>query len=200
MKTARMSRGSESLENLLSSLPCQISPDRGNNPVRALFLFIGVLMRDRKEHDALYRQRHKEQTKRAVLKWREENPDKYKEYQAEYRLKNKEKERARKTEWARNNPDKVAAKHARRRTRKTKAGGFFTANEWFLLCFAVGFRCLCCGERKLLTPDHVVPVVLGGTSWLYNIQPLCLSCNDKKGIKIIDYREQEQQCRPLQST
>lgn len=152
---------------------------------------------DRSVYDAKYREKHKEQIKIRVARCRTRNPQAYKDYQRKYREENKEKERIRQREWSRRNPNKIAAIHSRRRTRKTKAGGSFTDKEWFLLCFAVGFRCLCCGEKKPLTPDHIIPVSLGGSSWLYNIQPLCLSCNDKKGTKIIDYRNKEVLCLPL---
>jgi 5-methylcytosine-specific restriction endonuclease McrA len=47
---------------------------------------------------------------------------------------------------------------------------------------------LCCGKRKPLEADHVIPVCKGGTSWLHNIQPLCRSCNAKKHDKCTDFR------------
>jgi 5-methylcytosine-specific restriction endonuclease McrA len=33
-----------------------------------------------------------------------------------------------------------------------------------------------------------VPVALGGSSFIANIQPLCRSCNSSKQDRIIDYR------------
>ena len=77
---------------------------------------------------------------------------------------------------------------ARRRTRKTNAGGSFTAKEFVNLCNYYGNVCLCCNKKLPLTADHVIPVYKGGTSDISNIQPLCRICNSKKGIRTIDYR------------
>ena len=86
------------------------------------------------------------------------------------------------------NPLVRVAIMARRRTRKTKAGGSFTAQEFIILCAKYENLCLCCRESRLLTADHVVPVFKNGSSNIDNIQPLCQVCNSKKGTKTIDYR------------
>ena len=101
---------------------------------------------------------------------------------------NPEPAKARARAFKKSNPEYVKTDKAKRLTLKTQAGGYFTSEEWFLLCFAVGFRCLRCGQKKPLTPDHVVPISKGGTSWLHNIQPLCGPCNSSKHDKYIDYR------------
>jgi len=47
-----------------------------------------------------------------------------------------------------------------------------------------GFRCLCCGERdkRNLQVDHIEPWYSGGSHSLDNLQTLCRTCNDQKGI------------------
>jgi len=81
----------------------------------------------------------------------------------------------------------MRALHARR-ARKQQQGGSYTAQEWRDLCAKYDHRCLCCGERKRLTIDHVLPIALGGSNSIDNIQPLCLTCNLRKHAKHIDYR------------
>ncbi len=142
-----------------------------------------------RKYTKLYGERHPEKLKEAALK---RSPIEIKETQARWRERNKERKSAQVAKWKIDNPDKVRALYHKRRAQKTQAGGFFTSEEWFLLCFAVGFRCLCCGLKKPLEADHVVPISKGGTSWLWNIQPLCESCNTKKHCQIIDYRDSEQ--------
>lgn len=112
-----------------------------------------------------------------------------KEKQREYRTSRKEQRAQYTKNWRRMHPGETKAHKHNRRAKEAGAGGTFTANEWFTLCFAVGFKCLKCGKIKKLTPDHVVPVSLGGTGWLYNIQPLCSSCNSSKHAHTVDYRE-----------
>lgn len=40
----------------------------------------------------------------------------------------------------------------------------------------------------------MVPLVLGGTDYIDNIQPLCKSDNSSKGTKIMDYRPANDVC------
>ena len=52
-----------------------------------------------------------------------------------------------------------------------------------------GDKCLCCGEKKRLTLDHIKPRSLGGKTVLSNLQLLCTDCNNNKADKEIDYRQ-----------
>lgn len=74
-----------------------------------------------------------------------------------------------------------------RRARKIEADGSHTQKEWELLVKSFNYRCACCKEVKQLTEDHIVPLSLGGTDYIKNIQPLCKSCNSKKRTKTIRY-------------
>ena len=46
-----------------------------------------------------------------------------------------------------------------------------------------GEQCLECGKQHNLTIDHIIPIAMGGTNELKNLQPLCKSCNSRKGAK-----------------
>lgn len=78
--------------------------------------------------------------------------------------------------------------NAKRRAQKAGGGGSHTFQEWIMLCEQYNHRCLCCGQRKKLTRDHIMPLESGGIDDISNIQPLCGPCNSRKGTKIIDYR------------
>jgi len=36
---------------------------------------------------------------------------------------------------------------------------------------------------SVITVDHIVPISKGGINSIQNLQPLCYSCNSKKGAK-----------------
>lgn len=77
------------------------------------------------------------------------------------------------------------------RVRKRNGGGTHTLQQWEALKAQYHNACLCCGQVGPyieITADHIVPVLHGGSNDISNLQPLCRSCNSRKGAKTIDYR------------
>lgn len=78
----------------------------------------------------------------------------------------------------------------RYRARKREAEGLHTFGEWELLKRQYGYTCPACGKSEpeiKLTEDHIVPLSKGGSDWIENIQPLCVSCNTRKHAKSIKF-------------
>jgi len=69
------------------------------------------------------------------------------------------------------------------------ARGSHTQSEWDAILQLYGHQCVCCGAKGIkLTKDHVIPLSEGGSNSASNLQPLCLSCNCRKGARIVDFR------------
>lgn len=74
----------------------------------------------------------------------------------------------------------------KRRAAKTAAGGFFTVAQIRALYARQVGKCVYCSEPRPLNQmeaDHIVPVSRGGSSWIENIQLLCIHCNRSKNCK-----------------
>lgn len=128
-----------------------------------------------------------------LRKWKTANPDKVKSGSAKYFKKNKEREYERVKRWNRENPEMYSAsrkrRHYRRDSLEKNVAGYFTSNDWAEILKKYENKCLWCERTGVeLTVDHIVPLSKGGTSYPYNLQPLCISCNSKKGTRIIDFR------------
>lgn len=116
--------------------------------------------------------RHPEERKAYNCKWRAKNPDYGKN-------------------WRKNNPDKIRNYQQIRRARMFGNGGKLTIEEWYAILDFYNHRCLRCGRTDVkLTIDHVIPIFLGGTHTIDNVQPLCGPCNSSKRDKHIDYRKE----------
>lgn len=123
-------------------------------------------------------------------KWYQEFPEKVKARVAKWRKDHPEKKKIHNQNYSKKHPDKILAKVHRRRAKKLGAtGGHFTQEEWQGLLIKYGNKCLCCGRKDIaLERDHVIPLGPEHSDEITNIQPLCRSCNARKGNKEIDYR------------
>jgi 5-methylcytosine-specific restriction endonuclease McrA len=180
-----------------------MTPEKRKEAVERVRLWRKLNPEKYREQSRRAREKNPQKAAERTLRWQLANPDRVKAYRKNYRknnrekvllmsrksyLKHKKKRCAEHREYMNSHSDLRRANQNTRRTRLTKAGGAFTVSEWKVLCKKHGNRCLCCGKRRKLTADHVVPVSKGGSSNIENIQPLCKSCNSKKGTKTTDYR------------
>lgn len=151
-------------------------------------------------HDA-----NKEKTRKAGREWAEKNKERKKETARRWYIANAEDQRRRSREWAAANPDKVkknaakktaedhkAARH-RRKARKLNAVGKWSAADLRIVKSILGDMCLKCGSAERISVDHVIPLAMGGSNQPTNLQPLCTSCNSRKGSRsMADYRTKKQ--------
>lgn len=127
--------------------------------------------------------------KASTKKWRQENAERVKETSKLWWIKNTDKRSEYNRRFREKFPERVRLNNEKRRAREQNAKGVITPKEWKELCNKYGNRCLCCGASNVkLTLDHVLPLIMGGTHTIDNAQPLCGSCNSKKGARHIDYR------------
>lgn len=85
--------------------------------------------------------------------------------------------------YCKTHPENIAHLKSRRYAREKGAEGSHTLKEWQELKKKFNYKCAICGEKKLLTKDHIKPLSKGGTDYIENIQPLCRNCNSKKNNK-----------------
>ena len=122
---------------------------------------------------------------------RAENPEVFRERVRKSYWKNPQSKLEKTRQWRQENPVKVNYYNHKYREMKDSNGGIFTLDEWFSLCSLYEFKCICCGKQlsfRESSPDHVIPVSLGGLNLIENIQPLCRSCNSRKRANFWDFR------------
>lgn len=101
---------------------------------------------------------------------------------------NKERDKANQKRWREENKGKLVTYGENRRCRILENGGFHTNGEWEFLKAQYNFSCAHCQVQEpfvRLQRDHIIPVSKGGSNNIENIQPLCKTCNLRKGAKTI---------------
>jgi 5-methylcytosine-specific restriction endonuclease McrA len=105
---------------------------------------------------------------------------------------NIDKKRAYTRAYVKRNLEKANAAWRKRRAKKLLIPGSHTEAEWRALVKSFKGKCVCCGVKPdRLTRDHIIPLGEAGSSDnIDNIQPLCGSCNCRKGNHHrIDFRK-----------
>lgn len=120
-------------------------------------------------------------------KYRKANPEKQPEVDRRYRAKHPEKVKATLARWKRENPERARmlgrVGSANRRARKATNGGTFTIADIEALHSRQNGACAVCLSTEALEIDHILPILLGGSSDPSNLQLLCQPCNRSKGSK-----------------
>jgi 5-methylcytosine-specific restriction endonuclease McrA len=126
-----------------------------------------------------------------VRAYRESTKEQRREWKRVYYQKNKKKIDTQNKEWRLKNLDAWRVLNAagcrRRQYRLRGAIGSHTTKEWENLKRIYDSTCPKCLRSEpfiKLTEDHKIPLSLGGSNNIDNIQPLCTSCNSAKRNKI----------------
>lgn len=131
-----------------------------------------------------------EKTNDRAKKWYQENKDAGKARTKKWKSENRERVNESDRQSSKNHPDTWINKlHRRLAKKRGVTGGHFTEQEFQALLNKYGHKCLCCGRTDVkLERDHIIPLGPPHSDEISNIQPLCRSCNARKGNRTIDYR------------
>ena len=153
-----------------------------------------------REKKAEYNRKNPEKQQRRMVKFLEKNPEYPKVHAVAYRAAHLEEIRARKhIRYILNaqaikekikiyklaNPEKIKewwrASSQKRRARSRGVLSDLTTGQWKLIKDVFNHCCAYCGKKpKVLTQDHITPLVKYGPYTMTNIVPACKSCNSKK--------------------
>lgn len=77
------------------------------------------------------------------------------------------------------------------RMARAKSKGNHSKYEWHKMVIFFNNQCVKCGiifkYNHEINKDHIIPLFMGGSNSIKNVQPLCFDCNTRKK-DTIDYR------------
>lgn len=117
--------------------------------------------------------------------WRERNLERSNQNRKNWRLLNKDRDRFLAKRWRLNNPDKQRIIASRANAARRGVRGAVRLDAISFLTKSQKGDCIYC-DSKLSDGfhiDHIMPIKLGGTHDIYNLQLLCPTCNLQKGAR-----------------
>jgi hypothetical protein len=134
-----------------------------------------------KQHAKTYRSKNRDARIAYSAEWRKNNWD----LAHAYNIANREQRAISGKKWREEHPELLRLYQANRRTRKTNAGGKATLQDVIEIFEQQSGLCTGCDVSisKYYEIDHIMPVLLGGSSDPWNLQLLCRRCNRLKSDK-----------------
>ena len=127
---------------------------------------------------------HAEHIRQQSVEWRALHRDRLEVYNREWARANPTSRRATYTRYRKANPEKVNLQNRHRLDRLAGLESTLTIAEWKAILRDHGHACCYCGNGDVtLAMEHLVPVLLCGSTTMANIAPACKSCNSAKGAK-----------------
>jgi hypothetical protein len=139
-----------------------------------------------------YDEKNKDLIKEKKKKYAEKNKERFKVLNQEWYLKNKDKKKNTDLSWRNRNKERVKENRInakrRRRARQKSSEGTFTKKQCNELLIKQNNKCVYCNSdiKSKHEADHIMPISLGGSNDIKNIQMLCCKCNRSKGAKTHD--------------
>jgi 5-methylcytosine-specific restriction endonuclease McrA len=132
---------------------------------------------------AAYRANNPEKVKAARQAHKRNNPEMNRACALRYQQKYPEKHVKATTAYRQRNKDKYRNYSQNRRVKKLQNGIYEISIRELKRILAK--PCINCQSKENITLDHIIPVSLGGTHSVGNIQPLCMPCNSSKGGRVM---------------
>ncbi len=136
------------------------------------------------ERQRKYRVAHPERLAQQRRDYRSANIERVSQHAREYRAANPEKVKQQYRKYYEANPERFKQYNRNRRARKRGAEGHHTSADASAILERQKHKCVYCAAdlRKAGKHlDHIMPLVLGGSNAVSNLQYLCPSCNMSKG-------------------
>lgn len=137
-----------------------------------------------KAKEAVLKSRRNGAARHAVTnkEWRAKNKEHITATARAWRHRNPEKSRATVKRWIAKNPERNKVINAKRRAALKEAEGSYTLAEIRQLLVRQKHKCVNCHAslRDGYHADHIMPLSLGGSNYIENIQLLCQPCNNSK--------------------
>ena len=158
---------------------------RNRTPERTAYMkkYSEVHLEEKKAAARQWYLEHKAEVKEAARIWKLNHPEELHTSRLKYNHVHAEEKREKDKIYRELHPEVGRRKAALRRALIRGAEGDFTVQEFHDLCECYQHRCIYCGGKKKLTPDHKIPLINGGSNFIDNIVPACLHCNCSKRIK-----------------